>query len=110
MSRLLPGEFADLEPFATTWSLASEGERYAQLMSSSMAEMQAFYAAVAPRADAAIAYCDRFPLDELPDDALRLLHLVYSLITVSFPVEVWLQPRVPDSGSTSLPCFTEPVP
>jgi hypothetical protein len=110
MSRLLPREFADLEPFATTWSLASEGERYAQRMSSSMAEMQAFYDAAAPRADAAVAYCDRFPLDELPEDALRLLHLVYSLIIVSFPVEVWLQPRVPDSGSTSLPCFTEPVP
>jgi len=110
MSPLLPREFADLEPFVATWSLASEADRYEQRMSSSMAEMQAFYDAVAPRADAAIAYCDRFPFDELPEDALRLLHLVYSLITVSFAVEVWLQPRVPDSGSTSLPCFTEPVP
>ena len=33
-----------------------------------MAEMQAFYDAIMPRAEEAIAYCDKFPLDDLPED------------------------------------------
>jgi hypothetical protein len=49
----------------------------------------------------AIAYLDQWPLDALPDDAQRLLWLYCALVTVSFPVEVWRQPRVPDSGAAS---------
>jgi len=107
---LLPEQFAELESFAPTWCLATEGERYRQRLASTMAELQAFYDAAMPRADAAIAYCDTFPLDELPEDAEHLLQLVYSLVMVSFPVEVWRQPRVPESGPTSFDSFTEPVP
>ena len=97
----LPGEFADLEPFAD-WCLASEAERYAKRLSSSMDEMQAFYDAAFPLLEAAMAYLDRFELNDLPDDAGRLLLLCYSLINVSFPIEVWHQPRVPDSGAASM--------
>jgi hypothetical protein len=46
----------------------------------------------------------------MPDDVLNLMHLLYSMIMVSFPVECWKQPRVPDSGATWLDCVTEPVP
>ena len=107
---LLPDEFADVESFATTWALATERERYAARLSSSMDEMQAFYDAVFPRADAARKYLDQFPLDELPDDATRLLHLLYSLIVVSFAVECWKQPHVPDSGAAYLDLVLEPTP
>jgi hypothetical protein len=72
--------------------------------------MQAFYDAVAPRTEEAMVYLDQFPLDSVPDDATALLHLVYSVIQISFPVEVWRQPRVPDTGSASFDCITEPVP
>ena len=108
--RLLPDAFSDLEPFAATWCLPTERQRFAQRMASSMDEMQAFYDAIAPRAEAAIAYLDQLPLDDLPDDALHLLHLLYSMVMVSFPVEVWRQPKVPDSGATRFDCFLEPVP
>jgi hypothetical protein len=107
---MLPAEFSDLEPFAEKWCLGSEPERFEARMASSMDEMQAFYDAVTPRAEDAIAYLDRLPLDDLPDDALNLLHLVYSMVMVSFPVEVWRQPKVPDSGATRFDCFLEPVP
>ena len=63
-----------------------------------MAEMQAFYDAIAPRAEAAIDYLDQYPLDDMPEEALNLMHLLYSMIMVSFPVECWRQPRVPDTG------------
>jgi hypothetical protein len=107
---MLPDEFADLEPFAATWCLATEPQRYARRLASSMAELQRFYEAVEPRAAAAIDHCDQYPLDAMPDAVVNLMHLLYSFVNVSFPVEVWLQPRVPDSGATSFPCTVEPVP
>jgi hypothetical protein len=107
---MLPDEFADLEPLAAKWCLATEPERYATRLASSMLELQAFYDAVKPRAATAIDYCDRFALDDMPETAVNLMHLIYSFINVSFPVEVWLQPRVPDSGSAYFTCFLEPTP
>jgi hypothetical protein len=110
MSTLLPAAFADLEPFAATWSLPTERQRYDRRLATGMAEMQAFYDAVTPRAQDIMAYLEALPFDALPDDATSLLHLLYSMIQVSFPVEVWHQPNVPDSGSSALDTFTEPVP
>ena len=107
---LLPGEFSELEPFAPTWCLPTEGERYAKRLASSMDEMQAFYDAFFPRAEEAIVCCEKFPLDEMPEDAERLLQLLYSLVMVSFPVEAWRQPNVPDSGAAYLDLLIEPRP
>jgi hypothetical protein len=107
---MLPTEFADLEPFAAKWCLANEHERYAVRLASSMEEMHAFYDAAFPRMEDAMAYLDQFPLDELPDDATNLLHLLYSLVNVSFPVETWHQPNVPDAGATYLDLVVEPTP
>ncbi len=109
MSTRLPTEFAELEPFSD-WCLASEPERYAKRLNSTMTQMQAFYDAITPRAEEAISYCDKFSLDDMPEDVLNLMHLLYSMVTVSFPVECWKQPRVPDSGATTLDCVAEPVP
>jgi len=106
---LLPPEFSDLEPFAPAWCIAGEPERYAKRLASTMDEMQAFYNAIFPRAEAAIAYLDKFPVDDLPDDARRLLHLLYSLIMVSFPVEIWRQPYIPDTGTASFELKLEPT-
>ena len=107
---LLPSEFADLEPFAGKWSLATEAERWAERMSSTMPEMQAFYDASLPRVPDALAYCDQFPLDDMPDDAAHLLQLIYSFVIVSFPVELWGQPHVPDTLGTSFDRLSEPLP
>lgn len=107
---LLPSEFADLEPFATTWCLATEPERFAQRLATPMSEIQAFYDAVTARAEDAITYCDAFPLDDMPEDARNLLHLLYSMVMASFPVECWSQQRVPDSGPAYLDLLVEPGP
>lgn len=104
----LPPGFADLEPFAD-WCLATERERYAKRLASTMDELQAFYDAAFPRLPDALAHLDRYALDELPDDATRLLRLCYSLVNASFPVEVWRQPRVPDSGAASMDVVVEPA-
>ena len=107
---LLPDAFSELEPFAKTWCLPTEAERYAQRLASTMDEIQTFYDAFFPRGEEAIAYCEKFPLDELPPDAERLLQLLYSLVMVSFPVEAWRQPHVPDSGAAYLDLLIEPRP
>ena len=105
----LPSEFADLEPF-TEWCLATEQERYDKRLASTMAEMQEFYDAAFGRLEDAIVYLDaRFPLNEMPDDAKALMHLMQSLVMVSFPIEVWKQPRVLDSGATYIELVKEPV-
>ena len=106
----LPAEFSDLEPFAATWCLATESERFAQRLAVPMDEMQAFYDAITPRYEEAMAYCDKFPLDDMPEDAVNLMHLLYSMIMVSFPVECWGQGPVPDTGAAYLDLLVEPGP
>lgn len=107
---MLPEAFADLEPFAETWCLATEPERWQRRLSTSLDEMQTFYDACFPRAEEAIAYCDQFPLDDLPPDATRLLQLLHSLALVSYAVEVWRQQLPIDTGAAVLDRISEPRP
>ena len=104
----LPDAFSDLAPFADG-CLATEAERYAKRLASTMDELQTFYDAAFPRLEAALAFLDALPYDDLPEDATHLLWLCYSLVSVSFPVEVWRQPRVPDSGAASIDVVVEPA-
>ena len=107
---LLPSEFSDLEPFAAKWCSSHRAGATHTRLASTMDEMQALYDAAMPRADAAMTYLDQFPLEELSEDQVNLLHLLYSMIMVSFPVECWGQPRVPDSGAAYLDLLVEPGP
>ncbi|WP_405137910.1 hypothetical protein [Nocardia sp. NBC_01388] len=107
---LLPPAFADLEGFAETWCLPTETERYARRISSSMPELITFYDAFFPRLEEAISYCDKFPLDDLPEDALALLRLIYSLVMVAMAVEIFQQPTPVDSADAELERIKEPHP
>jgi len=104
----LPSEFAELEPFVE-WSLATERERYAKRLSSTMDELQTFYDAAFPHLEGALTYLDQFDINALSDESKNLLNLLYSLVNASFPVEVWRQPRVPDSGAASMDVIVEPA-
>jgi hypothetical protein len=105
----LPAEFADLEPFAD-WALPSERDRYAKRLASTMDELQAFYDAAFPRLENSVDYLKGVALDTISDEDQHLLWLFAALVTVSFPVEVWRQPRVPESGASSFDVVVEPVP
>jgi hypothetical protein len=102
----LPADFSDLEQYSD-WALPTETERYNKRLASSMPELEAFYDAALPRIDDAMKHLDTHELNKLPEDATKLLHLYCALMTVSFPVEVWRQPRVPDSGASSFDCIVE---
>jgi len=104
---LLPSEFASLAPYGD-WILATEPERYARRLASSMAEMQAFYDAAFPLLEPAMTHLDKYTFGELPEPERNLLLLMFSLVMVSFPVEVWKQARVPDSGAAYLDLVVEP--
>ena len=105
----LPAQFADLEPFAD-WALPSEYDRYAKRVSSSMDELQALYDAAFPRLQDAAGYLKGVALDGIAEEDRNLLWLFSSLVTVSFPVEVWSQPRVPDICAASIDVGVEPTP
>jgi len=104
----LPAEFAGLALFSD-WILPTERERYAKRLATSMEEMQAFYDAAFPRLDEANKYLEDYPLGQpIPEPQRNLLLLMMSLVLVSFPVEIWQQPRVPDSGAAYLDLVVEP--
>jgi hypothetical protein len=106
----LPSAFAELEPYAETWCLRTETERWNRRLASGMAEMREFYDAFFPRLEEAIDYCDKFPLDDMPDDAINLLHLIYSLVMVAMAVEVFKQPKPTDSADAVITRISEPTP
>lgn len=107
---MLPSAFAELEEYAQTWCLATENERWNARVNASMPELRAFYDAFFPRLEEAIDYCDKFPLDNLPDDALNLLHLIYSLIMVAMAVEIMHQPAPVDAADAVMIRTGGPVP
>ena len=95
----LPDGFSDLEHLVAEWAFPLERERYAKRVASSMEEIQAFYDEIYPRARAAMDHLDQFDLSTMPADAQRLMWLLYSLCAIGHCVEVWGQPKVPDSGA-----------
>lgn len=107
---LLPSAFAELEKHARTWCLTTETERYSTRVNSTMPELHEFYDDFFPRLEEAIEYCDKFPLDNVPDDALNLLHMIYSLVMVAMAVEIMHQPAPVDAADAVMIRTGNPVP
>lgn len=92
----LPDEFRDLHGFVARWSLPTQNQREAARRTSSAHDRTEFYDAVVPRLPAIIDYLNRFPLDSMPEDAQRLLHLALSVAEIAPNVELY-------KGSTTVP-------
>ena len=110
MGNALPQAFSELEPYVADWALATRAERYAARLDRPFNELVAFYDAIAPRAEEAIAYLDGRDINALSDEATRLLHLLYSMILVSYAVNVFKQNRIPDAGAAFFEMVAEPIP
>jgi hypothetical protein len=106
---LLPPEFADLEPFAAGWVLPTLEERLQRRLVTPMDELQAFYDAVFPRAEAAMTYLDQFDINDVPETARNLMVLLYSLSVISVATEVFGLQRDPNAGATWIHEVSEPV-
>jgi hypothetical protein len=107
---MLPSAFAEFEQYAEKWCLASEAERWEARLATPMAELREFYDAFSVRFEDAIDYCDKFPLDDVPEDALNLLHLIYSMIMVSMAVEIFGTQKPIDSADAEIHRVNAPVP
>ncbi|ABW12680.1 conserved hypothetical protein [Parafrankia sp. EAN1pec] len=105
----LPERFRALEPWVADWNLATRVERYEKRLSKTIDELQDFYDAIAPLAEEAIAYLDTRDVNALSDEDTRLLRLLYSMIMVSYPVNIFKQPRIPDSGAAFFDTAAEPA-
>src|SRR5512137_1897398 len=93
MNTHLPAGFSDLERFAE-WMLPTSVERNRKRLGSSMDEISALYNALLPRLKEILAYLDQFSLQEMPQDAQRLMFLAFSLAEVSIGVELFHEPKV----------------
>lgn len=91
----LPEQFNDLEQFIG-WALPTERGRNLKRRTSTYAEIKALYDTVLPRMEAIIAYLNQFPLDQMPEDAARLLNITLSLAEIAPAVEFYQQPEVID--------------
>lgn len=104
----LPPAFEELEPWAADWAQSTRHGRHMMRRSKTLAELEAFYDAIAPRAEEAIEYLNGFDLDALTPEQTRLLRMLYSLILVSCSVNIYKQVDIPDSGSAYFETRIEP--
>lgn len=106
---LLPAEFADIEQYAADWAKPTREERYAVRLGKPFAELEEFYDAVGARAEDAIVYLNGKDINNLDEQSLRLLQLLYSLILVSYAVNIFSQAKIPDSGAAWVETVYEPA-
>lgn len=85
----LPTQFRELEPYITKWSVEPLSRRQYARTSSSFEEIKTFYDAMMRFGDQAIAYLNKYNLDELPIPERNLLNLMLSLMEVAHSVELW---------------------
>ncbi|BAI98770.1 hypothetical protein Sj15T_38380 [Sphingobium sp. TA15] len=93
----LPRGFEDLEPFVEQWALEDFQARNEHRFAAGMAQVQAFYDAVAPRAPAILDHLDPLPLDALSPDEKRLYQLLMAVAHCALSVEFHGQLAPPNS-------------
>lgn len=92
--RALPAGFEDLQPFVAKWAKATEAERHAVRENSTIAEADAFYAAMLPRMEEILGWLAGQPAHGLDAEAATLLDLANGLVEASLATEVYRQPEV----------------
>ena len=92
----LPLGFEDLIPYLD-WSLSTESARSRKRLNSSMEAMQEFYDVMLPRIDDVMEQFGSLAVDNMSTAERNLFNLCLSLSEVSFAVEVYGQPEVPNS-------------
>lgn len=105
----LPPGFEELARFSE-WILPTERERWHKRLVSTMDDLQEFYDGAFARFDDAAEYLKQVPYDDdMPEESRHLLWLYCSVVTISFAIECWRQPYVPDSGASSIDAVVEPA-
>jgi hypothetical protein len=95
--KLLPEGFADFERFVAKWDKPGTSERYAERLASTIEELQEFHDAFLPQLVDIRAYLDSKAFADYTDADRRLGRMTFAWVSVAEAVEVFKQPRVPDS-------------
>ena len=105
----LPEGFSEIERWVDDWALATRAERYAARLDRPYDDLVAFYDGIAPHAERAVAHLDGLDINDLGPQDRRLMHLLYSMILVSYAVNIFKQNRIPDSGAAFFEMVAEPA-
>lgn len=94
----LPSDLDALASQVSAWALPTQNERQSKRISSTRAELKAFYDAVLPKLQDILGYADRFPLGQIPPEGQRLFNIALSLAEVAPHIELYRgDPKVPFS-------------
>src|SRR3546814_7632103 len=80
---LLPGLFADLEPWLDQWALAPEQQRFDKRVSLTMDELRPFYEAMLDRMPTIMDHLAKLPIDGLSSEDDNFLRLALSYVEIS---------------------------
>lgn len=93
----LPAGYEALAPFVKTWALTTMQARNARRVNAPMADIRAFYDAIAPHMESLLDYFSALPASHAMSTAQRhLFHLGQAFMEVAMAVEYFGQPDVPD--------------
>jgi hypothetical protein len=95
--RPLPAGFEALEPFVAQWAGDTTADRMKARCEADMAEIQTFYDAMIQHGEAAMRAIAVHPLGTLPPAFATLSKLLLALAQASIAVELYGQPRAPDT-------------
>lgn len=109
MGNQLPEGFSDIEQWVDDWALPTRAERYRARLDRPYDDLVAFYDGIAPHAERAIAHLDECDVDALSPADKRLMNLLFSMILVSYAVNIFKQNRIPDSGAAFFEMVAEPA-
>lgn len=93
----LPEGFQELERFVDKWDRVGTNARYQERLASSMPELESFHAAIGDSLPQIKTLLDSINFEDYDDSHRRLARLVFAWVPVAEAVEVFKQPRVPDS-------------
>lgn len=93
----LPGGFESLAAYVPAWALATMQARNDRRVRAPMAEIRAFYDAIAPHMEPLLDYFSALPADHAMSAAEQnLFHLGQAFMEVAMAVEHFGVPDVPD--------------
>ncbi|SFM26941.1 hypothetical protein [Marinobacter zhejiangensis] len=89
MTNTLPNQFSELESFVEKWAKPTENERQKQRITSTPAELKAFYDHIMPRMEEVLQYLDNHPYGQLPKSDQPLYWMALSLAEIAPHVELY---------------------
>jgi hypothetical protein len=98
---LLPSAFASLERYAPIWDLPDTNARYAKRLESTLNDLKRFFEDMMARVNDIKTYLDTKSFADYTDQDRRLARLMFALGVVGPAVEMFKQPAVPDTASST---------